>query len=82
MRSNLNKLSALNLGIESRRNTIGLDSLDSREGSEDGHGGHAGSSRLAVDSDSRRNRRSSRDSSVEVCSSAIRYQLQTQSNPH
>jgi hypothetical protein len=78
MRSNLHKLSTMNLGttmdsgIESRRNTIGLDSLDSREGSEDGHGhGHMGSSKLGVDSDSRRNRKSSRDSSVEVRSSAI-----------
>jgi len=74
MRSNLNKLSAMNLGIESRRNTIGLDSLDSREGSEDGHG-HVGSSKLGVDTDSRRNRRSSRESSVEVRLSTVRFDL-------
>jgi len=70
MRSNLHKLSAMNLGAESRRNTIGLESLDSREGSEDGHG-HVGSSKLGVDADSRRNRRSSRDSAIEVCLSAV-----------
>jgi hypothetical protein len=72
MRSNLNRLSAMSLGVESRRNTIGLDSLDSREGSEDGHG-HVGSSKLGVDADSRRNRRSSRESSVEVCLSAVPF---------